>query len=197
MRLAVGGRIVYPSQGPCLIGPPVERIINDRAFMFCRLTILDGSGGDLFIPVDKLKANGVRLLLEEAEIPKLLNRLKRPTGAADSWRQRTIDNLKLFVSGTAFDLAEIVGSLTELNETKALSFREHKMLDRARRLLICELSEVTGEKKEEAEQLIDKTLKARIRNRPSGPTTAKSIPNASDGQPTFKRLGRPKKLENL
>jgi len=160
MRLTAGDKIVYPSQGPCLIGPIVERIIDDRPLMFYQLVVLN-EGGDLFVPIDKVKSVGIRLLLERSEIPKLLDQLKKPAKAVDGWKQRNLQNLKLFASGSAFDLAEIVETLTELSETKPLSFGECNKLKRAKQLLICEISEVTGETKEEVERQVDNALKAR------------------------------------
>ena len=77
--------------------------------------------------------------------------------------RRAIENSKLLASGSAFDLAEVIESLTELNETKALSPRDREMLDRARRFLICEISEVTGETRSAAAEHIDKALTARRR----------------------------------
>ena len=65
------------------------------------------------------------------------------------------------MSGSAFDLAEIVESLTELIETKPLSFGERGTLERAKRLLVCEISEVTGESMQEAEEQVDRALIAR------------------------------------
>jgi RNA polymerase-interacting CarD/CdnL/TRCF family regulator len=70
-----------------------------------------------------------------------------------------IENMKLLSSGSAFDLAEIVESLTALNETKALSPRDRQTLDKARKILICEISEVMGETKGAAEEQIDQALK--------------------------------------
>ena len=161
MTLIVGNKVIYPSQGPCLIGAVVKRIINDRPMMFYQLLVLNKGGGNLFIPVDNVQAIGIRALLKKSEIPKLLDRLKQPTQSADNSRQRAIDNQKLFASGSAFALAEVIEGLTELNETKALSFGEHKAIERAKRLLIYEISEVTGESEEEAEQQIEQALKAR------------------------------------
>ncbi len=161
MTLIVGDKVNYPCQGPCLIGAVVRRIVNDRPMMFYQLLVLNNGGGNLFVPVDNAHAVGIRPLLKESEIPKLLDRLKKPTQSADNFRQRAVDNQKLFASGSAFDLAEVIESLTELSETKNLSFSEHRTLDRAKRLLISEISAVMMGTDEEAERLVDQALKAR------------------------------------
>jgi CarD family transcriptional regulator len=163
MTLIVGNKVIYPSQGPCLIGAVIKRIVNDRPMTFYQLLVLNDGGGNLFIPVDNVQAIGIRALLKKSEIPLLLDRLKQPTESADDSRQRAIDNQKRFASGSAFALAEVAGALTELSETKALSIGEHKVLERAKRLLICEISEVMGETEEEAGLQVEQALKARYK----------------------------------
>ena len=159
--LSAGNKAIYPGQGPCTIGRVIKRVIDGRVIMFYHLTMLDDSGGDLFVPVDKANAIGIRLLMKESEIPGLLAHLKKGAKAADNWKQRATDNKKLFTSGSPFDLAEIVASLTELSESRSLTLGESGTLGRARRLLICEISEVTGETKTEAAELVDRALEAR------------------------------------
>jgi RNA polymerase-interacting CarD/CdnL/TRCF family regulator len=162
--LNVGNKVVYPSQGPCLIGALVNKVVDGRATSFYPLAPLDDSDGAVFVPVGKAPAIGMRQLLKRSEIPKLLGHLKKTAGTAKNWRQRVIDNLKLLSSGSAYDLAQVVESLTELNQTKALSPRERQTLVRARKLLICEISEVMGETKSTAEEQVDKALNARKRD---------------------------------
>lgn len=161
MILNVGKRVVYPCQGPCLISSIEKKIINDRPMMFYQLLVLAEGGGMLFIPVDKIRALGIRPLLKKTDVLKLLEQLKKPSPSSDDYRQRARDNSKRFASGSAFDLAEIIESLTELGETKSLSLGERKSLERAKSLLACEISEVMGRTKEEAEQQIDESLRAR------------------------------------
>lgn len=180
MKLNVGNKIVYPSQGPCRIGSIVNKIIDGNTLSFYQLVILDDQGGDLFIPVDKVEAVGIRLLIAKSEIPALLNHLKKPADPDVDWKQRTSNNTKLFASGSAFDLAEIVESLTELRETKSLSFGECKRLERARRLLACEISEVMEETIEEAEQQIDDALNARNGEVKSAPVTESILADGSN-----------------
>jgi CarD family transcriptional regulator len=160
LRLMAGSKIVYPSQGPCLIGPIVKRIIDERPLMFYQLLVLSDCGGDLFIPVEKAGAVGMRLLLKASEIPKLLDHLAQPTTVGDNYRQRNLHNLKLFASGSAFDLAEIVSSLTVLSKSKSLSLGENRILERAKALLICEIAEVTGATKEAAKGQVESAINA-------------------------------------
>jgi len=154
----VGNKVVYPNQGPCLIGAVVEKVIGGTPTNFYRLAVLDGSGGELFIPVDNMRELGIRRLLEKSEIPKLLAQLKKSASPVKNWKQRVIDNTKLLASGSAFDLANIVESLTQLSAAKPLSLRDRQMLERARKILVCEISEVTGETRDATEEQIDKAL---------------------------------------
>ena len=161
MILTIGNKVVYPSQGPCLIGPVIKKVIDGNPISFYRLALLDDSGGELFVPVDKVQSIGIRPLLNRSDIPKLLDLLKEPSGVDKDWKQRADQNLKLLTSGSAFDLAEVVKSLTKLGGKRELSFRESQTLEKARKLLIGEISEVLGETKSVAEEQIDEALRAR------------------------------------
>jgi CarD family transcriptional regulator len=159
--LTVGSKVVYPCQGPCLVGAAVERVVAGEQRSFCHLVLLDDKGSELFVPEDRVQTIGVRPLVKRSDVPKLLDQLMKTSEMAKDWKQRADDILRLFTSGSAFDLAEIVGSLTELSKAKALSIRESWMLARARKLLTCEISEVMGETKSAAEEQVDQALMAR------------------------------------
>ena len=164
MTMNVGDKVVYPGRGPCLIGAVVQKVVCGMSASFYRLALLDDSGGELFVPVDKFRDLKMRALLDRSEIPKLLGHLKtragvtKDAGTAKNWRQRELDNLKLFSSGSIFELAHIVESLTQLNGTKILASHDRDTLYRARKLLICEISEVMAESKTAAEARIDRVL---------------------------------------
>jgi RNA polymerase-interacting CarD/CdnL/TRCF family regulator len=158
MTFSIGNKVVYPSQGPCLIGAVESKVVAGRPTSFYRLTLLDDSGDAVFVPVDKVGALRIRQLMGRSEIPKLLSHLENGITTPKNWKQRAIDNVKLLNSGSAFDLAELVESLTELNETRALSPRDRQTLDKARKFLICEISEVLGETRFATEEQVDKAL---------------------------------------
>ena len=165
LTLAAGDKAIYPGIGPCLIGRVEKRIVDARVVMFYHLIALDGSRGELFIPVEKAGPIGVRLMIKKSEIPKLLAHLQVRAKIADNWKQRASDNSKLFTSGSPFDLAEIVASLTELSHTRSLTIGESRTLGRAKRLLVCEISEVMEETESAAEEHVDQALRARIEER--------------------------------
>jgi len=93
--LKFGNKVVYPYQGPCLIGAVVKKVIGGRPTNFYQLALLDGSGGELFIPVEKISGLGIRQLMARSEIPKLLGLLRKPAATPTNWKQRAIDNFKL------------------------------------------------------------------------------------------------------
>jgi RNA polymerase-interacting CarD/CdnL/TRCF family regulator len=164
MMLTVGDKVVYPGRGPCLVGAVVQKVVCGTAASFYRLALLDDSRAEVFVPVDNVRNLHMRALLDRSEIPELLGHLKSRVGVttglgtAKNWRQRELDNLKLFSSGSIFDLAHMVESLTQLSGTKTLAPHERETLYRARKLLICEISEVMDESKTAAEARIDSVL---------------------------------------
>jgi RNA polymerase-interacting CarD/CdnL/TRCF family regulator len=178
VKLSVGKKVSYPCQGPCLVGSVVKRVVDDKLTEFHHLTLLSDGGGELLVPVDRAQARGIRELLDKTEIPKLLDRLKKPSRAAEKWNQRNRDNLILFNSGSAFDLAEIVESLSGLMETKRLQPSDRLTLERARKLLACEISEVMGETRGAAEEKIDQALEGRKGSKRTGKKEARDWPLA-------------------
>ena len=57
---------------PAWLARSVERLVAGEPRSFYHLVVLDDSGGELFVPVDKVQAIGIRLLVERSDIPKLL-----------------------------------------------------------------------------------------------------------------------------
>ncbi len=86
-------------------------------------------------------------------------RTARATGNCPSdWKFRFKGNSDKMQSGSLLHVAEVLKSLLVLQEEKPLSFREKKMLDRSRHLLVSELAIAKGVRESEAEALIEKAL---------------------------------------
>ena len=158
MTFSIGRKVVYRGQGPCCIGAVVEKNIGGRIGSYYRLVSLAESSDAVFVPVNKIDELGIRRLMTKSEVSTVLRHLALPSRCLTNWKQRDFVNLKRLSSGSADDLAQIIESLTQLNGRRPLAPRERYILDRARRFLICEISEATGENKQEAERYLDSAL---------------------------------------
>jgi RNA polymerase-interacting CarD/CdnL/TRCF family regulator len=87
MTLTVGDKVVYPGRGPCLVGAIVQKVVCGMPARFYRLTLLDGSKGELFVPVDNLHDLHMRSLLDRSDIPELLGHLKTRAGVTNDLEQ--------------------------------------------------------------------------------------------------------------
>lgn len=159
--LTIGRKAIYPSQGPCRIDRVVKRVVDGRPMSFYQLTLLDDRGGALFVPVDKVEAIGVRLLLKKSDVPKLIAALEKTTKRTKALKERILENLREVTAGSALDLAEVVKALTELRNSRPLTPGESRTLERSRRLLVWEISEAMGETKTVVEEQIDRALTRR------------------------------------
>jgi CarD family transcriptional regulator len=75
-----------------------------------------------------------------------------------NWKGRHKEHEELMKTGSLLDLAFVLKSLYFLNLTKPLSFREKKMMERAKVLLVSEISEVIDTPKNEVEERVFKNL---------------------------------------
>ncbi len=94
MILSVGNKVVYPCHGRFIIDRVFVRVVGGKPKSFYHLVVLDDGGGELFAPVDKVQAIGIRPLLERSEIPMLLDQLMKRAKIAKDWKRRAKDNLK-------------------------------------------------------------------------------------------------------
>jgi len=169
LTLNVGDKVYYRGRGPCLVGAIVQKVVCGASADFCSFTLLDDSGAELLVPLGNSSNLQLRGLIPRDEIPKLLSHLKTRGGSSKdlekrgNWQQREVAKSKVFSSGSVFDLADLVESLTQSAHVRTLAMDERETLHRARKLLICEIAEVMTESKSAAESRIDSVLMS-VRN---------------------------------
>lgn len=158
MTFKVGDKVVYPNHGVGVIEDVKDRAIGDIESRFYCLRILS-TDSTVMVPVDNTAAVGLRKVLTRRETSRVLKVLKEgEITTYDDWKGRFQANSEKMRTGDIRAVAEVMKSLTMLNELKPLSYRERKMLDRARFLLISELSEASGKEAEQIEAQIDTAL---------------------------------------
>jgi RNA polymerase-interacting CarD/CdnL/TRCF family regulator len=161
MTLKIGQKVYYPGAGPYLVSAVVRKVVCGADVNFYKFTSLDGSDAELLIPVGSSADLPLRALLAPDAIPRLLSRLKtrpEPPKEIGKWQERRSRSSKLFLSGSAFDLADAIESLTRSSTVRSLATDERETLRRARRLLICEIAAVMNESISQAESRIDSVI---------------------------------------
>src|SRR5205823_10069625 len=74
------------------------------------------------------------------------------------WKDRFKENSDRMRTGSLLEVAAVLKSLLLLHQSKPLSFREKKMLERARYLLVSELAMARNCEEPEIEDLLSKAL---------------------------------------
>jgi CarD family transcriptional regulator len=82
-------------------------------------------------------------------------------GAVDqhpNWKGRFKENSDKMRTGSLYEVAVVLKGLTALSKKKTLSFREKRMLDRAKFLLVSEIAEAEGKPHSAIEDRVEKAL---------------------------------------
>jgi CarD family transcriptional regulator len=158
LEFKVGDKVVYPNHGVGVIEQVARRSIGDVESRFYCLRILS-TDSTVMVPVDNTTAVGLRKVLSRRQMTNVMKVLKnQEVTTYNDWKGRFQANSEKMRSGDIRAVAEVLKSLTVLNEVKPLSYRERRMLDRARFLLVSELAEASGKESTEIEAKIDGAL---------------------------------------
>jgi RNA polymerase-interacting CarD/CdnL/TRCF family regulator len=163
----VGQRVVYPNHGIGTIEAIQEKQIGSNSLPFYVLR-LGSNNSIVLVPVGNAPEVGLRRPIRPNQCQKVLRDLEANfTEPAADWKDRFKDFSEKMRTGDIFEVVDVLKHLRYMIGLKPLSFREQRMLERARYLVISEVAFVTGQSEKSAERLIEKALeKAMSRHRP-------------------------------
>jgi CarD family transcriptional regulator len=154
----IGDRVVYPNHGVGVIEQISSRTIGASIEKFYLLKI-KSSSLKVMVPFHNVISVGLRPVVRNGEVQKIVDFLS--TGEcnnAQDWKDRFKENSERMRTGFLLDVAAVLKSLLMLGQTKSLSFREKKMLERARYLLVSELAISRNCEEVQIEQVLAKAL---------------------------------------
>ena len=158
LAFQVGDKVVYPNHGVGVIEQISSRTIGSNVQKFYLLKI-KASSLKVEVPFNNVDAVGLRPVVKNGEVNKILGFLM--DGKCDNhqdWKYRFKENSDKMRTGSLLEVAIVLKSLLLLAKEKPLSFREKKMLDRARYLLVTELAMVKNSEETEIEDVLNKAL---------------------------------------
>jgi CarD family transcriptional regulator len=136
----IGDKVVYPNHGVGTVEQIASLTIGTQIQKFYVLSI-DASNLKVRVPFANVGSVGMRPVVRNGEVEKIVDYLSSGEciNAAD-WKDRFKENSDRMRTGSLTDVATVLKSLLILGQAKSLSFREKKMLERARYLLVSEIA---------------------------------------------------------
>ena len=140
MAFEIGDKVVYPNQGVGTIENISSRSFGAQFEKFYLLRLVYSSM-TVMVPFSNVDIIGLRKVTRNAEITRVLAFLASGSCRFHAdWKSRFKENSEKMLSGSLLSVAEVLKGLLLLQIEKPLSFREKKMLDRARHMLVTELT---------------------------------------------------------
>jgi CarD family transcriptional regulator len=158
MTFQVGEKVVYPNHGVATIENISSRAFagHYERFYLLRLTY---NALTVLVPFSHVEDLRLRRVTRNGEVARVISFLSEGDCQRHAdWKDRFKENSEKMKNGSLLAVAEVMKGLLLLQMQKPLSFREKKMLDRARHMLITEFSTSRGLNPIEAAEMLDKAL---------------------------------------
>jgi CarD family transcriptional regulator len=164
LSFSIGDKVVYPNHGVGIIEQISSRTIGAQVEKFYLLKI-KASSLKVMVPFHNVGSVGLRKVVRNGEVLKIIEFLSdgKCENSAD-WKDRFKENSDKMRTGSLLDVAIVLKGLLLLAQSKPLSFREKKMLERSRYLLVSELAMSRNTEETVIEDLLDRALcKSKLR----------------------------------
>lgn len=158
LNFHIGDKVVYPNHGVGVIEQISSRSIGATIERFYLLNI-KASSLKVMVPCNNAGSVGLRRVIRNGEIQKVLDLLSvSETNGGSDWKDRFKENSDRMRTGSLLEVAGVLKSLIALHQAKPLSFREKKMLERARYLIVSELAMARNCEEAKIEEILTDTL---------------------------------------
>jgi CarD family transcriptional regulator len=159
MTFQVGEKVVYPNHGVGTIENISSRSFGTQAEKFYLLR-LNYNCLTVMVPFSHVNQVGLRKVTRNGEVAKMLTFLSEGScKTCHDWKDRFKENSVKMQNGSMQEVAEVLKCLVQIQSLKPLSFREKKMLERARVMILSELATSRGLAEPLATDMLDKALR--------------------------------------
>src|SRR5256885_6866491 len=182
MSFRIGQKVVYPNHGIGTIEQIEQKQIGATLLPFYTLR-LAANNSLVLVPVPNASEVGLRAPISSGECEMLFKVLADDfSSPANDWKDRFKEFSERMRTGDIFEVAGVLKHLTYLSHLKPLSFREQRMLERARYLVISELAAVCRKPECNVAPLVEQALAracAKHERRPAAAARARAVSAAA------------------
>jgi len=154
----VGDHVVYPSQGAGIVQERTTRVVLGETHEYLKVVFVRGDM-EVLVPLKKGEEVGLRHTVEPDEIDRLLEAVRQADlTLPNQWPPRFRAEQEILSTGSAYDLARLIGVLAKRDVEKGLAATEREVLENAKTMLASELAVVQGIGLDEAEKQLDEVI---------------------------------------
>jgi CarD family transcriptional regulator len=154
----VGQKVIYPNHGIGVVESIQTRPTPAGKISLYKLRIL-ANDSRVWVPQQNAGGVGLRHVITTSDVRKIFIILGDGTiDQHPNWKGRFKENSDKMRTGSIFEVAIVLKGLTFLSKKKTLSFREKRMLDRAKFLIVSEIAEVEGKASASIEEKVERAL---------------------------------------
>lgn len=154
----VGQKVVYPNHGIGTIEQIEQKQIGATQLPFYTLR-LAANNSLVLVPVSNAAEVGLRSPISSGQCDMLFKALAEDfVSPANDWKDRFKEFSEKMRTGDIFEVADVLKHLTYLSHLKPLSFREQRMLERSRYLVVSELAAVCRQPECNIEPRVDEAI---------------------------------------
>ena len=163
MQFKIGQKVVYPNHGVGTIEKIEQKQIGENPLSFYSLR-LAFNNSLVFVPVNNADEVGLRLPITRHDCDTLLDVLSDNfSNVPNDWKIRHREYTEKVRHGDIFAVADVLKKLTFLHRQKSLSFREQRLWEKSRYLIISELAAVCKQEECNIETRVESALDAACR----------------------------------
>ena len=158
MTYKAGDRVVYPHHGAAIIEKKETKEVFGEKTEYLVLRMAHGEM-TLSVPVDKAEEVGMRWPISGEDVEDLFEVLqRRDVREPANWSRRFKNHQEKLKSGDVYQVAEVVRNLALRDREKGLSAGEKTLYNKARSVLVSELSFALDVSEDDATDKVDAAL---------------------------------------
>ncbi len=158
MVFKAGDRVVYPHHGAAIIERKETKEVFGEKTEYLVLRMAHGEM-TLSVPVDKAEEVGMRWPISGEDVEDLFDVLqRRDVREPANWSRRFKNHQEKLKSGDVYQVAEVVRNLALRDRDKGLSAGEKTLYNKARNVLVSELSFALDVSEDDAMDRVDAAL---------------------------------------
>jgi CarD family transcriptional regulator len=155
---AVGDHVVYPSQGAGVVAETTTREVFGETDEYLKIVFVRG-GLEVLVPLKKGEEVGLRHTIGKDEIDRLTEALvKGDISLPAQWPPRYRAEQEILAVGNAYELARLIGVLTQRDLERGLAGTEREVLENAKVVLASEVAVVKGLDLADATQMLENII---------------------------------------